>query len=543
MPNNPKIIYITQYTPWQRKHSSAYLARSDMNNRQFKILTMALCLLLFWLSGCSSSTGTRSGKVSNVDIHFIQLNDVYELHPMRTGYGGLGRVAGLVYRFKQAHPNTWTVLSGDFLSPTALNVAQVDGKPLRGRHMVDVFNRFVDIATFGNHEFDLSYPDVQDRLDSMKFRMVCANTVHLMPDGSEIPFTAGGKPVPGTLFLKVPYGKKDTLRIGVFGVMVDNFTKDYLKISPPIPAALDAISALRQNGAGIIVGLTHLNISQDKDIASQAPDVALLMGGHDHEHMIFRESGQPVIAKSDANAKSVYIHHLTWNPKTKQTTVSSDLIWITDSVAVDQSVSELCDTWKKRAYEGFLKIGFDPEETLGHWNEKMDGLESHVRTQSTNLTRVVAQAMYRAWPGADASIFNGGSIRVDDYLEGYIRQYDIIRTLPFGGKTTMATLKGSLLLQILESGEKNIGIGGYLHHGNLMKYRDGSWKIGNSRTIVADSSYKIVFPEFLLTGKETNLDYLIPTNPGVIAVQQPVGIQEDLRKIVIEYVRHNFPID
>ena len=69
-----------------------------------------------------------------------------------------------------------TTLGGDYLSPSAIGTAKVDGEPLAGRQMVDVLNAVgVDWATFGNHEFDVSEAAFRQRLAEQKFRIVSSN--------------------------------------------------------------------------------------------------------------------------------------------------------------------------------------------------------------------------------------------------------------------------------------------------------------------------------------------------------------------------------
>src|SRR5205814_5225936 len=112
----------------------------------------------------------------------------------------------------------------------------------------------------------------------------------------------------------------------------------------------------------------------------------------------------------------------------------------------------------------------------------------------------IASAMLEAAPGCDAAIFNSGSIRLDDKLMGEVTQYDIIRTLPFGGKIIDVELKGSLLLKLLETGMKNAGSGGYLQYVNISyDSAAGKWSIGN-KPIVESGNYKIAVAAYLLSG-------------------------------------------
>jgi hypothetical protein len=65
---------------------------------------------------------------------------------------GLARVATVIQQLKEDRSPLLTTLGGDYLSPSALGTAIVDGKPIAGRHMVTSECTGVDWATFGNHE-------------------------------------------------------------------------------------------------------------------------------------------------------------------------------------------------------------------------------------------------------------------------------------------------------------------------------------------------------------------------------------------------------
>ena len=56
-------------------------------------------------------------------ITFLQINDVYEMSPVG-GEGGVARLATLRKRLLAANPNTFTILSGDLFSPSALGTAE-----------------------------------------------------------------------------------------------------------------------------------------------------------------------------------------------------------------------------------------------------------------------------------------------------------------------------------------------------------------------------------------------------------------------------------
>ena len=72
---------------------------------------------------------------------------------------------------KSRDPILITTLGGDYVSPSALGTARVNGERLNGRQMVAVLNAVgIDWATFGNHEFDIPEAALRARLAESKFK-------------------------------------------------------------------------------------------------------------------------------------------------------------------------------------------------------------------------------------------------------------------------------------------------------------------------------------------------------------------------------------
>ena len=108
---------------------------------------------------------------------FLHLNDVYEMLPLDQGRkGGLARVAHLRQLLKQENSQTFTILSGDFLSPSALSQAKINGTTLNGKQMIASFNTLgLDFVTFGNHEFDLNETELISRMNESTFTWISSN--------------------------------------------------------------------------------------------------------------------------------------------------------------------------------------------------------------------------------------------------------------------------------------------------------------------------------------------------------------------------------
>ncbi len=125
-----------------------------------------------------------------------------------------------------------------------------------------------------------------------------------------------------------------------------------------------------------------------------------------------------------------------------------------------------------------------------------------------------------------------------------IYQYDIIRSLPFGGGIVEADLKGRLLIKTLETGRKNIGIGGFLiSHPTQFDAAKNVWTI-NGTSIEPSKTYRVALTDFLFSGKEANLDFLQKNNPDVVKAYVPEtsvkSSKSDIRLAVIRYMEKKY---
>src|SRR5690606_31982723 len=138
-----------------------------------------IALVLFSCKTVNSASTTLKddGKIT---VTFVQINDVYEIAAMQGGkVGGVARVATLKKQELAKNPNTVMVMAGDFLSPSVYNSLKYEGKRIRGKQMVQSLNAAgLDLAVFGNHEFDIREDELQDRINESTFKWIASNTFH-----------------------------------------------------------------------------------------------------------------------------------------------------------------------------------------------------------------------------------------------------------------------------------------------------------------------------------------------------------------------------
>jgi 5'-nucleotidase/UDP-sugar diphosphatase len=220
------------------------------------------------------------------------------------------------------------------------------------------------------------------------------------------------------------------------------------------------------------------------------------------------------IFKADANARTVYIHRLSYDTATRKLVVRSSPKRVTGEVPEDPATLAVVQHWQELGYAAFRAEGFQPEQVVATLPLPLDGLEASVRNRSTALTRLIAEAMLAEVPGAELSMFNSGSVRIDDVLPpGPLTQYDVIRILPFGGRICGADIEGGLLRTVFGQGLANRGTGGFLQSAGVTRDDAGWWV--NGKPLLDGRTYKVAINDFLISGKEQGLSFFSDRNPGV----------------------------
>ncbi|CAN5767559.1 5'-nucleotidase C-terminal domain-containing protein [soil metagenome] len=508
-----------------------------------KILFLGIVTLTVVASCTPVKNATSNVDDGLITINFIQINDVYEIAPLSGGKeGGMARVATLKKKYLDKNPNTFLLMAGDFLSPSVYNSLKYEGKNIRGRQMIDAMNSAgIDIAIFGNHEFDIKESELQERINESHFQWISSNTFHKQ-NGSAIPFTkvgdSGSTAFPTSYIKTITDADGTRARVGFIAVTLPFNKANYVSYTDAFAAAKEVYNQLKDS-VDAVIAITHQTMEEDKQLAKEIPGLAMIVGGHEHDqHSV--KIGNVGITKAMANAKSAYVLRLIIDKESHTVKVRSLLEKIDSSVAVDSETNAVVQRWVKIADDSYSSLGFNAKKTVIETGEPLDGRETSVRAGATNLTKLIVSAMAYSAPKADVLIMNGGSIRVDDILQMPVTQYDIIRTLPFGGGIREVDLKGSMLLKIFKAGLKNKGTGGYLHYNSSVVFDAAAdkWKLNNVE-IDNLKTYRVAMPEFLLTGGEANLDFLTSKNTEIVKVYDAetsaADPRSDIRRAIIQY--------
>lgn len=521
------------------------------------IKTLSLLLAALFLFSCSpAKKATTSGEDGILEFQILQMNDVYEISPSPSdNIGGLARVATIRKELLAKNPNTFTVLAGDFISPSVIGTLKHEGKRIRGKHMIEVLNTLgLDWVVFGNHEFDYDdLADLQSRLDESKFTWLSANARLKGTTWTQQFFKnkpGGGTEIcPDNKVISIKDADGTTLNVGIFGVLINSGRKPWVEYSDWAEAAKKNFAELKPK-CDVVLALTHLAIEDDKKLAAMLPEIPLVMGGHEHDNMRV-PVGPSVVTKADANAKTVYVHTLRYDKRKKTCTVKSELKKVNSSISDEPATAAVIAKWEKIKNESLSSSGFNANAVVTKLDKPLDCRETVIRHSQAPVGIMVTEAMHAvSRTKTECALLNSGSIRVDDVLSGTLTELDIVRMLPFGGGITEVEMKGSLLRKTLETGLTNKGNGGYLQV-NLARRDEssGKWFIG-ANALDDNKLYRVALPDFLLSGNESNMGFLKASldangksdNPDIPKIIKPdpkdkSDLRNDVRLALINHLR------
>jgi 5'-nucleotidase / UDP-sugar diphosphatase len=375
-----------------------------------------------------------------VTITFLHTNDVYEIVP-KDGRGGLAELATLLQEERANAEHSITTFGGDLISPSVLSGLT------QGAQMIELYNLLgTDVAVLGNHEFDFGPELVAQRIEESDFPWLGTNV--LGPDG---------KPAVGTVDLHVI--DVGGYRVGFFGLLapetdVLSAPGPGITFAPTIATAETAVEQLKEQGADVIVALTHDDFADDRALASSVEGIDLILGGHDHDPITFYE-GETLIVKTgyDAHhlaAVDLAVERVKEGDEEVVAVVPSWRYLSTAGVAPDPEIKAVVDRYEDR-------LDAELGVPVGTTTVELDTRRETVRATESNFGNLIADAL-REGVGAEAALMNGGGIRGDrTYPAGTVlTRGDVLSELPFGNITVLIELSGADLLAALENGVSQV---------------------------------------------------------------------------------------
>ncbi|XP_054260442.1 protein 5NUC-like [Macrosteles quadrilineatus] len=294
----------------------------------------------------------------------------------------------------------------------------------------------IDVMALGNHEFDDGVKSLSEYIEKVSVPNVCSNL-----DLSQEPSMQVDKLTP-SFILTV-----NNVKIGVIGYLTPDtkLTSDVGKVNilDEIPSIRKEAQRLRAENVKILIALGHSGYAKDQQIAKEVEEIDLVVGGHSHT-LLYK--GTP----PDPN------HTVRGDYPTVITQASGKKVPVVQA------------SYGTR-YLGYLELDFDDEGNLKSWNgapillsgdlpqdpDVLAALQPYEKQLDDKLGKVVGNTVKytnsQGWTVASVAIQQAGGIRASINQRGPITAGNVVSILPWGGKIVVKELRGSVLLDVLET--------------------------------------------------------------------------------------------
>jgi 2',3'-cyclic-nucleotide 2'-phosphodiesterase (5'-nucleotidase family) len=393
------------------------------------------------------------------EVVVLAINDVYRIEGVEGGkQGGISLVRALRRQLEQQYPDLLFLHAGDFLFPSLVS------EWTQGAHMVEMMNMLDGapgvydprmFVVFGNHEFDKSNwrhaALLQERIDQSEFQWL----------GTNIQFSQEeGKPLIASKNLKVSRIVESAgVRVGIFGLTTDKKPASQIayvdEFIDPVHVAREQTKRLREQGAEVVIALTHLAVKRDRDILEQlgdkGPDV--IISGHEHQRHHVEVNGRWIL-NADADARTATVVRIRMIGQ--RPFISFGYRFLDrDRLTPDPEMQQWVDHVLQEHEEWFCLDHHEQpgclQRAVGETTVPLIGEELEIRSYETNLGNWVADQARAVVEDADIAFINAGSLRVNqDIPPGSITQRDLEELLPYNTELVRVELDNNQLDQILE---------------------------------------------------------------------------------------------
>ncbi len=496
-------------------------------------VSFTFSFVFFFLLGCAGTP--KTGDPNYLPITILHTNDVHghawpEADADGVMRGGFAAQAALIKKIRKevdAKNGVVLVLSGGDCNTGTPDSDLLDAEPdITAMNMIGY-----DAMVLGNHEFDRGIDKILKQRKWVKFPFLSSNVRYEK----------------GNQYLVDPYTvlvRKD-VNFGILGLspgdlrtLVVGKLMDGMIIEDPVKAAKAHLPKLKEMGADILIGLTHIGYiepgsaphqtttTDDSALAQAVPEIAIIVGGHTHT-LIPKgvKVNKTVISQAGSHGKHLGRIDLLWNIKDKEiASWDINMLPVLPSEGEDPDVKAKLDAFKKKTHKML-------DEVIASAEVPLEGDRTQVRSRETNLANLVTDVIRKSTK-ADVAVFNGGGIR-SGVAKGPIRMRDIYSMLPFQNTVVTAKITGAQLKEAVQIGIENSFPGGGLLQVSGFSYKVDNGKVTEmsreGKPIGPDETFLFATNNFLLEGG--NNMTVLKTLPE----RRDTGIQVD--RMLIEFLK------
>ena len=381
-----------------------------------------------------SGAGALAQEAQEVKFTLLVASDLYEM-AVDEERGGFARAAAVARDVKANAENVIYAFPGDTISPSLFS--GID----KGAHVIELLNlEAPDVFVPGNHEYDFGEEIFNTRMGDLNSTLLAANMRNA--DGSIVDGFADS--------IMYEFGP---LKVGVIGLTLDTTPTVSSPGTLQFTAALETLEtsadALREEGADIVVVVTHSDWDQDQEMINSGA-VDFVLSGHDHDLRV-ADNGHVVFAEGAADAENLVALDIT--AVIEGEGEDRDVDWHTNFRIIDTASYAVPADYAQMVAGFEAELASELDVSVGVVATPLDSRRQSVRTRETAIGNLITDAM-RAAVDADIALTNGGGIRAGrEYDANYdITRRDILTELPFGNVTVKLELSGADVIAALENG-------------------------------------------------------------------------------------------
>ena len=493
--------------------------------RKMSRIIILLSLLIF-----SFPPALLARESATVDLTILHVNDTHgRILPYVEGtsgerqmVGGAAYLARTIQAERSKNPDGTLLLSaGDMFQGTPVS------NIFKGRSVTDVMNYLkFDAMAIGNHEFDWGMDVLQHLVASSRFPYLSANIKD-----------ERGRYLPGVKPYVIVMRKN--VKIAIIGITTPEVPRittpgrfKHMTVDRPEDILPRFIRKAKDEGAMMIIVLSHLGLDADKDLAQSNPGIHVIVGGHSHtalENPVV--AGNTIIVQAGAYGLYLGVLKLKIDPDTGKIIRHTEETELEKVMAgkdrpYDKELASIIQAYYGRIEKEYSKVVGETSVPLVRYHQR-----------ESNIGNFICDTM-RKNTGTDIAFINSGAIR-NNIPKGRITLEQVFTLLPFDNILVTMKLTGKQILEILEQNAK-------LEHGILqvsgIAIRHDISEPAGSRVREVHIGRRSLDPERTYT--VTTIDFLVAGGDAFSPFKEGKNIMYGtaLRDVFVSYLEKHSPI-
>lgn len=424
-------------------------------------------------------------------------------------FGGYAKIASFIKSAKKQHSNTLVLDAGDRFSGTVFYTLR------KGKDIADLTNDLqYDVLTIGNHEFDDGVGEFESFANTVTMPIVSAN-VHF-PKHPEL-----DSKITNSVILE-----KNGQKIGIIGALSEETKEECahaqdIVLSDVITSVKSEVQKLTKQNVHILIGLTHIGIENDIELAKQIPELDIIVGGHSHSLLSNqpkkdeRYGPYPILIHHSPYKKTAIVtagfagHHVgqllaTFNQNGDIISISGDTIAMDSAIKNDSHIQEKITTIQQNIQSIIDAPIFSSLYTISMTGDK------NYCSESCHIGEVLTDALMHGTQShsVDLVFLNAGGIRAGLPKQTVTFQH-LSQSFPFDSQAVLVSMTGNEIKQYITYGLQKynpdartnamLHISGGRYTFNPKTRQPTQIYVGN-QPLIENKRYNVVLPLFIAEG-------------------------------------------